>query len=474
MNLSSIFLLGILSILPGVSGADLWDHITKPFQLIHDIQEEQPVHEQSIVVDGHIDTMMNVLDENTWLPTLNIEEPTSLHIDIEKLKESGIDVGYFAAFTTDYGYTERNLSRTLALINALYWTVENNQESMTISPSLNEIKDTLANDKIAIVPTIEGGYSFSQENSKELVQQYKDLGIKAIGFNWNYSNILGEGADEVYLDGRSSSGGLTTTGEELVQEMNRLGMIVDVSHMSRSTFWDVIETTEAPIMATHSGVEELRSHQRNLTDEQLQALKENNGVVGIVFYPVFLSENNQATINDIVDHIDYVVDLIGINHVAIGSDFDGADLPSDMTDSTDFPLLTKELENRGYSNDDIRKILGENSLRVMNDVEEISEVENVASSSTANILPEFQMGDHINSSTPTFKATIEMDDSAQVEEVNIIVDGHRFKAEYDASSGEVSHTVTEKLTEYYHVITFEVVLNNGDTIRDTAIVYLDN
>lgn len=322
--------------------------LAQPVQM----KDVESIHFNSTVVDGHTDTMMKVIDEETWLPETDIGEETSFQLDIPKAKAGGIDAPFFAAYTSGYyDNNPRSISRTLALINALYWTEEQNKENFKISSTTKEIRQTVKENKIAAIPTIEGAYSLQEHNALGLLHQYYDLGIKVLGFNWNYSNALGEGADRVYGDPERtpSEGGLTELGAEVVQEMNKIGMVIDVSHMSRNTFWEVIEVSEAPVIASHSGVNGIKDHQRNLTDEQLLALKENGGVINIVFYPAFLTDDSSGYVEDVVDHIDYAVNLIGIDHVGLGSDFDGASMPTDLQNASEMPNITEELVSRGYS-----------------------------------------------------------------------------------------------------------------------------
>src|SRR5699024_6811632 len=237
--------------------------LAKPVQ----VQDAESIHFNSTVVDGHNDTMMKVVDEGSWLPETDIGEETSFQLDIPKLREGGIDAPFFAAYTSGYyNNNPRSISRTLALINALYWTEEQNPQDLNISSTTKEIRQTVKNNKIAAIPTIEGAYSLQEHNALGLLHQYYDLGVKVLGFNWNYSNALGEGADRVYgdPDRTASEGGLTDLGAEVAREMNDIGMAIDVSHMSRNTFFDVLEVSEAPVIASHSGVNAVKEHQRNL------------------------------------------------------------------------------------------------------------------------------------------------------------------------------------------------------------------
>ena len=433
------------------------------------------LHTDSIVVDTHNDTMMRIIDEETWLPVTDIRYDTNNHIDIPKMRAGNLRVAFFAAYSTAYyGNPNRSLSRTLALINALYWTENKNSDIFNITSSFNEIEKAVKDWKIAAVPTIEGAYSISKKNGIELVRQYHDLGIKAIGFTWNYSNELGEGAYGSYADatGTPSSGGLTKLGEDVIREMNKLGMIVDVSHLNVKTFWDVINTTKAPIIASHSGVYALKPHQRNLNDEQLKAIAKNGGVVGMVLYRGFVKELDNAYIKDYVDHIDYAVNLIGIDHVGIGSDFDGGDIPMDLKDVSEIYKITDELVKRGYKEEDIKKLLGKNTLRLIKEVESLAEIPNRANG--IKIVPSLEMGEIINNPTPLLAAKIEVLHGPDIDEekFRVIVDGIPYKPKYNKDSNTLSLELKDKLIEKFHVVTFEVVSKAGEIQRETRIIYL--
>ncbi|GAB3056461.1 dipeptidase [Virgibacillus ainsalahensis] len=455
--------------------------LTSPeiFSALTDLGQEtdaQELHTNAIVVDSHLDTLMKVVDEQTGLPQTDIGGDTDFEADLPKLHSGGLNVPFFAAYTPGYhDNNARSISETLASIHALYWIEENNAGQLEITSTLKEINQAISEGKIVAVPTIEGAYSLEKHNATELLQQYKDLGVTTIGFTWNYSNALGEGADRVYGDPAStpSDGGLTELGEKVAREMNRLGMMIDVSHLAESTFWDVLEVTEAPIIATHSGVDALNNHPRNLTDEQLIALAENGGVIGIVFYPEFLSNDGQADISDVVDHIDYAVDLIGIDHVALGSDFDGATLPNDMQHASDLDKITEELMERGYSSRDIKKILGRNTLRVLGNVQEAADSDVNNESNGPSITPASEMGEEVDSCTPLLTAEVTVDQEAAIDEssLRVIVDGIPHEPEFDGKT--MSLQLTEALNERFHVVTFEAANEAGEPERQTRIFYVE-
>ncbi|GAB3794246.1 dipeptidase [Virgibacillus kimchii] len=449
-----------------------------PLVTIMDEQEWIPAagDENIIIVDSHIDTLMKVADDETGMPAVDIGENTDFEVDIPKLQEAGLQVPFMAAFTAGFHDDHaKNISDTLASIHALYWTAENNRETFAITSTWQDILQTVQEEKIAAVPAIEGAYSLADDHAVELLHQYHDLGITSIGFTWNYSNALGEGANRVYNDGINtpSDGGLTELGATIVREMNRLGMLVDVSHIDEGTFWDVLDVTVMPIIATHSGVDALRSHPRNLTDEQLEALADNGGVIGIVFYPEFLTDTGEATVADIVDHIDHAVQVMGVDHVAIGSDFDGATLPADMQDATDISKITEELRNRGYSQADIIKIMGANTLRLLHEVQAGAAPDAVTQADGIELYPNLEMGEGVESRTPELSAKIE---TAAVDEnaLRMIIDGRAYEPEYDEESQTMTVQVEEALEEKFHVVTFEVRNEDGEIKRETRIFHINN
>lgn len=429
-----------------------------------------------LIIDGHNDTMMKIVDEKTWLPKVDIGEDTDFHIDIPKLEKGGVNVPFFASYTRGYGHNfDKSNSRTLALINALYWTEERNYHNFQIVRSINELEQIVEKGKIAGILTIEGAYGLNRQNGIELIRQYYDLGAKMLAPTWNYSNELGEGAHQVYGDSSKtpSPKGLTDFGKEIITEMNRLGMIVDVSHLSEGSFWDVIETSKAPIVASHSGVASLKKHPRNLTDKQLLAIKENGGVVGLVLCAGFIADKEEVYITDYVDHIDYAVNLMGVDHVGIGSDFDGAKMPKDLEDASKFQKIVNELKARGYSKEDMDKILGLNFLRVFKEAEEEREVDKLEEIS---ILITCQMGELINKKDQLPKARLMLDDGVKIDlnKSRAIIDGMVYPVLEEENTGYLYVDFKESLIEGFHTITYEVYEEGGSFGRETKIFYIDN
>jgi len=432
------------------------------------------IHFDSIVVDTHNDTMMKVVNPQTWLPEVDLGGNTNFHIDIPKAQAGGLNVGFFSAYTGYQGSgdirTARTNSRILALLNALHWNARNNPDTLEITTSVKEIEKTVGSGKIAAVPTIEGAYSLEEFNAIELLNQYYDIGVRAVALVWNPANALGAGTTGPI------DMGLTKLGIEVVKEMNRLGMIVDVSHMNQTTFWDVIKYSKAPIIASHSSASGIRDHVRNLTDAQLLAIKENGGVAQMNFWNSVLGYPGETiNIKKLADHIDYAVNLIGVDHVGIGSDFDGANMPVDLPDASYLPKLTEELIERGYSKQDIEKILGLNSMRVLKEVEKVAEKDSSRVGQGITIIPSLEMGDIIQDASPLLTAAVKIEKGNQIDKssLRVIVDGIVYEAGYDDKT-EVLYLQLEEplLKSNFHVVTFEGKNRAGKITRETRIFYV--
>ena len=411
------------------------------------------IHFKSRVVDCHNDTMSLVIDETSLEPKVDLGEGTNFHIDISKARKGGLDLGYFAAFVEEQKTRRQAEERVLALINALYFTENKNKGRFKIVKSIDEIEKNIDREILLALPTIEGAYSIGQENYRELLLQYYDLGIRLISYVWNQNNMLAAGTLGEDEDG------FTDLGVEFTKLMNELGILIDVSHMNEKSFWDSIKYSTSPIIASHSCADRLTRHVRNLKDDQILALKDCGGIVNINFYWRFLGEKEEEVdVKTIADHIDYVVDLVGVDYVGLGSDFDGASMPKDIASVRDLPKLTEELIRRGYSREDIEKILGKNNLRLLKEVEEKS---SYLLKNNIVIDTKFSMGDRIDNI---------FDLKARIGEENIvseiIIDGLVRKSRLD--KGYLSIDGEIDLEKGYHVISFKLV-KDGDISRKTII-----
>lgn len=309
-----------------------------------------------LIVDAHCDTIPSLMKTGE-----NLFENTK-HIDLTRLKKYDGFVQFFAAFISPEHAKMGALRRTLSIIDKLYDEIETNKDHIMLCCNYNDIMSVTQSNKVAAVLSIEGGEAL--EGSISALRIFYKLGVRAITLTWNYRNQIADGvADGI------SGGGLTPFGREVVSEMNRLGMLVDVSHLSEAGFWDVINLTRAPIIASHSNAIKLCSHKRNLTDEQLLALKKNGGVTGINLYPLFLCNDGKASIKNVIEHIEYILALTGEDTLGLGSDFDGIEVtPEGLEGAQDLQALINELLKLNYSETVVNKIAGENFLRVIREV----------------------------------------------------------------------------------------------------------
>jgi membrane dipeptidase len=223
----------------------------------------------------------------------------------------------------------------------------------------DDIYRAVKDHKIGALLSLEGGEPLSGDLG--VLRMLYKLGVRSVTLTWNQRNDIADGVGE-----RRTKGGLTSFGVQVVEEMNRLGMLIDASHMSDEGFYDLISATKRPIVASHSNCRSLCDHPRNLTDDQIKAIATNGGVIGMVFSPDFIDkEKDKQSVDRLLDHVDHITDIVGVEHIGIGSDFDGfPGIPKGLEDVTKMPNITKGLVARGYSERDVRKILGENYLEV--------------------------------------------------------------------------------------------------------------
>jgi len=363
------------------------------------------IHYRAIAIDMHADTVQRVLDENVDLQ----KQLSDGHLDAVRAKAGGLDAQFFSIWVEPQlfgGGGSRAIQRADDQIAAVRALAENHPETWQLATTAADVRRAAADGKIAALLGLEGGYAIDER--LENVARYYKMGVRYMSPAWSVSTSwAGSSGDEV-----GATRGLNEFGREVVREMNRLGMMVDVSHVSDKTFWDIVNTSTKPVIATHSACRAITDVPRNLTDDMIRALAKTGGVVNVIFYPEHIepgwsqkkkqldaeiaglvqraSENEpgdavhkklardrvrqeqyatrlpKVTVSRIVDHIDHIVKLVGIDHVGIGSDFDGVQAtPADLSTVADLPNLTRELLKRGYSENDIDKILGGNMLRVM-------------------------------------------------------------------------------------------------------------
>ena len=362
------------------------------------------VHREALVLDAHCDTLMRVVDDGHDLGATNAEG----HVDFPRMKAGGVDAQVFAVWVDPRSFEGRLWERALSMIDALHREVAEHADQAGLATTAAEARALAAEGKRAAFLGVEGGYVL--EGEIERLAELEKRGVSTLTLTWWGPTSFADGSG-----GEPRWHGLNDQGRDIVREMNRLGIVVDVSHASAETFDDVLAVTTQPVIASHSCTAALADHHRNLTDEQLCALAKNGGVVGIDFVAGFLDEANHAAadalrekmkpeldaeekkyahdpplarkkrwalykeraraelppvpLERVIEHIDHAVQVAGVDHVGLGSDFDGFSVgPAGLDDCTALPRITEALLARGYSEDDVAKILGGNFLRVFEQV----------------------------------------------------------------------------------------------------------
>jgi len=317
------------------------------------------IHAASLVFDGHCDTLLEVVEGRRQL---EVESETG-HLDLPRLQRGGVTGQVFAICAADAHQSEAT-EFALRMIDAFYQTMEAAPDTLRLALTAADVEAAKTAGQIAGVLGLEGAEPLAGDLG--LLRIFYRLGVRLVGLTWNHRNQAADGVAETI-----TGGGLTEFGRQLVAEMNRLGMVIDIAHLSPAGVQDVLQVSQTPVIASHANAAALCPHRRNLTDEQLTAVAAKGGVVGVTFVPQFLDSNSaQATIDRVLDHIDYLVKVMGADHVALGSDFDGftGQPPAYLGNVTELPNLTLGLLARGYNEETIGKILGGNLLRVFRQV----------------------------------------------------------------------------------------------------------
>ena len=371
------------------------------------------IHESALIVDTHADTPQRFLDENFDIGSTDPKDHG--HVSLDKAKAGNLGAEFFSIWVepeTNQGHFARH---TLDLIDSVYEQSARHPDRMMMAFSVNDIERAHKQKKLAALMGIEGGHSI--ENDIHLLRDYYRLGIRYVTLSWSNTNELADSSGDINNPKVEHHNGLSDFGKQVVVEMNRLGMLVDISHVADKTFYDTIAVTKAPVIASHSSARALTNHPRNMTDDMLRAVAKNGGVVQVNFYNAFIDEDYRKAAeaqskdrdaavkaygdqmkaagktvtyldNDRIERewaakiprpplkslIDHIAKVAGVDHVGLGSDFDGVSgaTPQGIDSAADLPKITQALLDRGYSADDIRKILGENLLRTFRETERVS------------------------------------------------------------------------------------------------------
>jgi len=328
------------------------------------------IHDSAIVIDTHCDTPMAMIGRG-----INIgNKLDSTDVDLVRMKQGGVDASFFAVYVSNNLDEKHPAKNALEMIDEIYLQVEANPDLAEMAFSVSNIIDIEKKGKRAILIGIENGGPI--EGSLRLLRDYYRLGVRYITLTHVKNNDICDSSTAE----KPRWNGLSPFGRKVVTEMNRLGMMVDVSHISDQAFWEVLKVSRAPVIASHSCCRSICDSPRNLTDKMIRKLAEKGGVIQINFFSAFLDPDYRQKaappppeIDILIEHIDHVVKLVGIDYVGLGSDFDGAtSYPRGLEDISGFPLITYHLLKRGYQPMDIKKILGGNLLRVFKQVEKTS------------------------------------------------------------------------------------------------------
>lgn len=310
--------------------------------------------------DAHIDTLSKMLDFGR--ETL-ADIPADSHVTASRLRRSKVGVAVFALFTERYDPALPPPLRALKMIDMAHSIAAANADWLALASDTRSIARARKGGKTAIVLSIENGIAV--ESDLGLLRNFHRLGIRLMSLTWNYRNRLGDGV----VGSPARRRGLTALGRETLGEMERLGMIVDVSHLSERTFWHVMDAASRPVVATHSNAYTICEHPRNLTDDQIRAIAESGGFIGLNFCPAFLDLGGETSIRDVVRHARHIAEVGGIRVLAIGSDFDGIyDVPKGLEHIGKMGRLVPAFEKAGFNRAEIQAIAHRNFLRVFREV----------------------------------------------------------------------------------------------------------
>ncbi len=374
------------------------------------------IQESAIVVDTHADTPQRFLDDDF---DIGSSDPGDIgHLSLDKARRGRLGAEFFSIWVDPETNQGHFAQHTFDLIDSVYEQAARHPDRMMMAFSVADIERAHREHKLAALMGIEGGHSI--ENDMHLLRDYYRLGVRYMTLSWSNTNEWADSSGDINDVKVQHHNGLTDFGRQVVREMNRLGMMVDVSHVADKTFWDTIANTKAPVIASHSSARALTDAPRNMTDDMLRAVAKNGGVVQVNFFSGFVDEDywkavqaqrkdEQAAVQkyidelkaegkparyidvdrmerewmakiprpplkSLIDHIDHIAKVAGVDHIGLGSDFDGVSgaMPQGIDSAADLPKITQALLDRGYSEKDIKKILGGNLLRVFGEVERVS------------------------------------------------------------------------------------------------------
>ena len=373
-------------------------------------ERAKQLHDRAIVIDSHDDTTQRLVSDNTF--KIDARNPNG-NIDIPRMRDGGLDALFFSIWVPSEVTGPPAVKKALDQIDAVREAARLHPNDLLLATTAADIRRAAAEHKIAALMGMEGGHMI--DDDMRLLRDYAALGVRYLTLTHFKNNNWADSSTD-----RPAHNGLTAFGKDVVRELNRLGVMVDISHVADKTFYDALAVTTTPVIASHSSCRAIANHPRNMTDDMLRALAKNGGVVMINYHAGFLSEEfrvasekksgnvvtklsamskkcggNEACTTleseridheammsgelpkvsweKIIEHIDHAVKVAGADHVGLGSDFDGATMPLGMEDASKLPNITDALLKKGYAEADVEKILGGNILRVMEQVERVAQ-----------------------------------------------------------------------------------------------------
>lgn len=341
------------------------------------------------IIDGHNDTLLELYNNGKGGTRSFFEESEHGHIDLPRARKGGLGGGFFALYTpasagvadpADTSNSAAQASPRMAPVDhvaaldytmgmaALLFQVEREAGGeIEIVRTVKELERCLEDGRLAVIFHIEGAEAI--DTNLDVLEVLYQAGLRSLGITWSRPNAFAHGVPFAFPSSPDTGPGLTDAGKRLVRACNDLGILIDLSHLNEKGFWDVAGLSDKPLVATHSGVHAISPTSRNLTDAQLDAVRDSGGMVGVNFHVGFLRPdgevNSDTPLDVVVQHVDYMVERMGIDHVGLGSDFDGATMPNELRDVAGLPKLMATLESAGYDESALRKIAYENWVRVL-------------------------------------------------------------------------------------------------------------
>ncbi len=359
------------------------------------------LHFSSLVLDTHIDVTPKL--QTDWKFT---DEHTTGHIDLPRMRKGGLNALFFSIYMSGTVTGPKAVNDALERISAVHKLAEDLPQQVALCVTADQVREAHKQGRIAALLGVEGGHMIN--NSLPVLRMYAKLGVRYLTLTHSVNTDWADSSGD-----QARHNGLTEFGKQVVTELNRLGVLVDISHVADKTFWDALEQSKAPMIASHSSCRAVSGHARNMTDDMIKALAAKGGVIQINYLDSFIDKDlfeygqkaqslsrelmqkypgrenaekrrqevaqaygpaPKASWERIVDHIDHAVKLVGADHVGLGSDFDGGSMPVGMEDVTKLPKITEALLRRGYKEADIRNILGDNTIRLLAETERVSRV----------------------------------------------------------------------------------------------------